>query len=362
MTSSRTYDAFLALTRLGIGNAVMALPDSIDWPAIEALAAQQGLSAIVLDGIEELRKRGTALALPEKKQLTQWIGQVLQGYEYRYELYRHAIAEMAGLYRNHGYKMMVLKGYACSLDWPRPEHRPVGDIDIWQFGEQAAADEMLKKEAGIAVDRSHQHHTVFYWQDFMVENHYDFINIHHHKSNVAVEKLLKELGADDSHSVEVDGERVYLPSPDLHALFLLKHSMMHFAAEGITLRQLLDWGFFVAAHGKEIDWGKLLAILDRYGMMDMFSIFNGICVTDLGFDAGLFPAMQYDPAMKDRVLREILAPEFGSELPAKLLPRLVFKFRRWKASGWKHKLCYKESMWSAFWSGVWNHLLKPRSI
>ena len=32
---------------------------------------------------------------------------------------------------------------------------------------------------------------------------------------------------------------------------------------------------------------------------------------------------------------------------------VLFKFRRWKGSAWKHELCYKESMWSAFWSGVW---------
>ena len=99
----------MALTRLGIGNPIVELPDSIDWPAIEALANSQGLSAVVLDGIEELRKRSSNVVLPEKKVLTQWIGEVLQGYEYRFELYRRAIAEMAGFYNSHGYKMMVLK-------------------------------------------------------------------------------------------------------------------------------------------------------------------------------------------------------------------------------------------------------------
>ena len=45
---------------------------------------------------------------------------------------------------------------------------------------------------------------------------------------------------------------------------------------------------------------------------------------------------------------------------------LIFKMRarlyRWRDNEWKHQLCYKDSMWSAFWSGVWNHLLKPSSI
>lgn len=362
MTSSKTFDAFLALIRLGIGNPADILPDFIDWPAVRTLANEQGLSAVVLDGIEELRKGTLGVALPEKRVLTQWIGEVLQVYEYRYELYRRAIAEMAGFYNSHGFKMMVLKGYACSLDWPKPEHRPTGDIDIWQFGQQKGADEVLAKEKGIEVDSSHHHHTVFYWRDFMVENHYDFINVHHHKSNAEVEQILKEQAGDDSYSVEMYGEKVYLPSPNLHALFLLKHTMMHFASEGITLRQLLDWGFFVKAHGKDVDWKWLERVLEKFNMVTLYNVFNAICVKDLGFDAGIFQQVQFDSETKEKVLKEILSPEFGEKMPKNLLPRLVYKFRRWKGNAWKHRLCYKESMWSAFWSGVWNHLLKPNSI
>lgn len=60
----------------------------------------------------------------------------MQSYEGRYAAYEKAIGSLAGFYNQHGYKMMVLKGYASSLDWHNPKHRPCGDIDIWQFGEQ----------------------------------------------------------------------------------------------------------------------------------------------------------------------------------------------------------------------------------
>ena len=138
---------FLALVRLGIGkNETADIPERINWERIRALANAQGLSAIVLDGIEELKKRDPHVILPEKPELTQWIGEVLQGYEQRYEFYCRAIAEMASFYNSHGFKMMVVKGYACSLDWPKPEHRPTGDIDIWQFGEYKNADALLASE------------------------------------------------------------------------------------------------------------------------------------------------------------------------------------------------------------------------
>lgn len=69
-----------------------------------------------------------------------------------------------------------------------------------------------------------------------------------------------------------------------------------------------------------------------------------------------------DKKLKARVLGDILEPEFNEEQPKRLLPRVWFRYRRWQANGWKQRLCYNESRWSAFWSGVWNHLLKPSSI
>jgi len=328
-----------------------------------ALAERQGLSAVILDGIERLPDTQR----PPKELLLQWIGETLQSYEYRYELYRRAIAELAGFYRDHGLKMMVLKGYVCSLDWPKPEHRPCGDIDIWQFGKQKEGDSLLETEKGIKVDKSHHHHTVFYWRDFMVENHYDFINVYAHKSNAGLEKVFKEIGKDDSHYVEVmstltgSAIKVYLPSPNLHALFLVKHMSSHFAASEISLRQVLDWAFFVEKHNDDIDWEWLAGMLDIYGMKEFFNLINAICVDDLGFRASMFPEILFLPDMKDKVLNDIIEPAYATAEPKNYFLRFLYKLRRWEGNSWKHELCYDESRWSAFWYGVKNHLIKPTS-
>jgi len=353
-----TPEVLLNLTRIGIGHQTGTLLQPVDWLPIRTLAERQGLYAIVLDGIDNL----PALSRPPQGVLLEWIGEVLQSYENRYEQYCKALAEMAGLYNRHGLKMMVLKGYACGLNWPKPKHRPYGDIDIWQFGEHKKANALLTKEKGIKVDNSHHHHSIFYWRDFMVENHYDFINVHHHRSNVELEKIFKELGEEDNHYVEICGEKVYLPSPNLHALFLLKHMINDFTAFSINLRQVLDWGFFVEKHTKEIKWDWLIALLDKYRMRDFFNCINGICVEDLGFDASIFPEVRYLPNLKGKVLADILNPKYGANEPNKLLPRLCYKYQRWQGNAWKHEFCYNESRWSAFWSGIWSHLLKPKSI
>jgi len=359
---------FLQLVRLGIGTSKDAkISNDIDWAAMKALADKQGLTAVILDGVNEVLKSNCQLSSLNSQLKLSWIGEVMQNYERRYDQYENTISSLAGFYNQHGFKMMVLKGYACSLDWPNPKHRPCGDIDIWQFGKQREADAALDSwfkvhGSSVKIDNSHHHHTVYEWQGFTVENHYDFINVHHHKSNATFEKILKEQGQNNGYFVELSGERVYLPSPNLHALFLLKHACMEFAASGLNLRQLLDWAFFVKAHGKKVDWEWLLKVLEEFGMKPFFDTINAICVEDLGFRSNNYPYVQFYPEVKKRVLNEILLPNIPNNKPKLLLPRILWKYKRWKTNEWKHKLCYNESMWSAFCSGIWSHLLKPSSI
>ena len=361
-------DNFLRLVRLEINHEARPLIEPVDWDEMESLATKQGLLGVVLDGIQQLPDDQR----PPKVQMLQWIGQVMQGYEQRYEVYRKAIDALAAFYNAHGFRMMLLKGYACGRDWPRPEHRPYGDIDIWLFGKQKEADAILAKETGIVIDRSHQHHTVFNWMGFTVENHYDFVNVHALRASAEMEKVFKELGRTEDavlcHTDSTDSTDIYLPSANLHALFLLKHSVSHFVGANISLRQVLDWAFFVEKHTDEIDWEWLNGMIDRFHMRDFVYCINAICVEDLGFQPveslKFRVESQLESAefrkLKERVLSDILEPAFTAETPKPLIPRAIFKYKRWKGNGWKHKLCYGTSRWDGFWTLLRSHLMKPK--
>lgn len=350
-----TIEAFLTLVRLGIGHKGCSLSGKVDWTAIRAHAEKQGLYAVVLDGIEQLPESQR----PTQEVLLEWIGEVLQSYEYCYEQYVKTISEMAAFYSSHGFKMMVLKGYACSLDWPKPNHRPCGDIDIWQFGKQKEADSGVAYEKKIKIDKSHHHHTVFNWGDFMVENHYDFVNVNVHKSSAGLEKIFKELGQNDGHFVDLKDGRVYLPSPNLHVLFLIKHMVSHFASYNVNLRQVLDWAFFVLKHGEDIDWDWLNGLVNKYHMSDFINCINAICVEELGFESSIFNGVQFNPDLKDKVFSDIINPKYEMAEPEGLLRRLVYKYRRWQGNKWKQELCFDENRTLVFLKGIWSHLHKP---
>lgn len=369
-----TIQVFLSLVRLGIGHDDFFIISShnneksysIDWNAIYDLANKHGLLAIILDGIELI----PASLIPSQDVMLQWIGEVLNNYEARYQDYERSIAKLADFYHLHDIRMMVLKGYGLSLYYPKSDHRPCGDIDTWNFGKQKEADTILTKKTGIPVDTSEHHHTVFYWEGNMVENHYDMLITTATKTNKQLELILKELAMDDTHFVELkntsinSATKVYLPSANFNALFLLRHMLMHFVACGINVRNILDWGFFWEKKGKEVDEKWLSGLLEKHHMTAFFNIINAICVGELGFQSTFFPNVKYIPHMKDRVLKEILEPEYDWKKAhdKNVFKRILFKYKRWKGGAWKRELCFGEGSLESFVWSVRSHLLKPASI
>lgn len=111
-----------------------------DFYDIKQLAYEQGLSAIVLDALDNTQNGFYKDTIPLQLKL-EWIGEVIQN-ENTFSSYKKAICSLSDFYSKQGFQVMILKGYACSINWPRPSHRPCGDIDIWLFGKQKEADAM----------------------------------------------------------------------------------------------------------------------------------------------------------------------------------------------------------------------------
>lgn len=150
--------ALLRLVRLSLAaDAVREdalLPTGIDWPALLAMAWRQGVSALVLDGLERLPESQR----PPKPLLLQWIGRVAM-MEQLYAKHEQCIASLADFYACHGIRLLLLKGVGCSWCWPRPQHRPVGDVDVYLFGQKEEADQLVEQELGIAVHREYHKHS-----------------------------------------------------------------------------------------------------------------------------------------------------------------------------------------------------------
>lgn len=344
------------------------LDNSMDWNSVFTLANQQAIPVLIADGLQvylsahQEAKPFANESIADKLKRMQWLGQVMV-YERLYARHEKAIADLARLYASRGIRMMVLKGYGLSLDWTIPDHRPVGDLDIYNFGKWKEADALVEEKSRIKVDDGHEHHTVFKFKGVAVENHYDFINTKAHRDAPKIEMRLKQLAEKDCKEVEVHGEKIYLPSANFNAIFLMRHMGQHFAGEHLNLRQVLDWGFFVRAHHAEVDWKEMMSFLQEIGLSTFFHQINAICVDYLGFAEEDFPSIVRDEALERRILSDILHPEFAEEKPTSgLLAILTFKFRRWWHNRWKHPLVYKEWLLPMFLTLLWSHLRRFRTI
>lgn len=351
---------------------------NIDWSSLYSLSATQNIAAIVWDYIQYAIAEGVISQeqQPTKVQKIQW-ALAAEKVEQKYMRQKQVIVKLARFFAEHNIKMMILKGYGLSLNYPVPNHRPCSDIDIWLFeecetpngltsrvGVQQKADNLLREHFGIDIDEDKHHHTVFYVDGVMVENHYDFLNIHAHLSNRTIEQRLQQLVQQPMEHILVEDVAIYLPSPDFHALFMLRHSASHFAAERIVIRHLLDWRYFIEKCAQQIDWHSIRQIAEQTNMHKFLNCINAICIDRLNLPSSCVPPFERDKQLEERVWNEILHPEFSESKPknAGYLKSWRYMYRRWWANRWKHRLVYNESLAKTFIVQVWSHLLKPKSL
>ena len=344
----------LSLVKIGIkkGKTLTPSVENVDWEELFSLAERQGVSAIALDGINRCFENGLALNLDFQTKM-EWIGAVSQQ-EVVYKQHVDNTQDLALWYKRHDIRMMVLKGYGLSLNYPIPNHRPSGDIDIYLFGDQEKADKLLHDELGIEIDKSHHHHTVFNYKGESVENHFDFLNVYVRKSNRAIEQKLKDIA---NTSITNDANVIF-PSTEFNAIYLLRHCAAHFASTEMTVRQVLDWGLFMEKHHKEINWKDYLPYIKKEGMYRFYNLLGLFCMIYLGFNASIFNGL-YEDELLERFSNEILSPEFKDKENGSLLHSLSVKPRRWWHNRWKNRLCYPDSAISDFTYGLWAKVMKP---
>lgn len=363
--NTATY-TLLSLIKTALGKEPhTAYNTNVNWSDVYRLAMRQGVVAIAWEGIQTLINSGVIDSgnAPERALKLQW-ALAADNIEQRYLKQERLIAKLASFYAEHGISMMVIKGYGLSLLYPTPKHRECSDIDIWLFGEQQRADDLMRKLKGITIDEDDHHHTTFSINGIMVENHYDFINVHAHLSSRKFENILRSVASKEScEKITVDGSTVYLPSANFHALFLLRHAASHFAAAEIALRHVIDWAMFVKSHHDDIDWGWLYDVAKEFNTDKFLNCINAICIDYFDIPADYFPQFERNKELEERVFNDIIQPEFSEKSPSgNLLKSLIFKFRRWWANRWKHRIVYREGLLITFFVQIYSHALKPKSF
>ena len=372
----------LNLIKIALGKSTKCtLPNTLEWNILFDMSIKQCVPSVVLDGLNkslasEPCQDNNGIGKMDK---LKWLSMVLN-MERQYTIHESVIAELAAFYQRAGYQMMLLKGYGLSKYWPIPNHRPTGDIDIYLMylnpegkGKSRSAwecaDKLMTEKFGIQIDNSHHHHSVFTYKGIMVENHYDFVNVHSHRSNRWIENEFKTLALTRNEEYTFDnGAKLLFPSPLLNCLFVARHNAIHFAAEHLNLRQLLDWALFVEDRHKDIDWNYFWNIAKKMGMEKFVLCMSFISIRQLAFEKDVFHIPnEYEDFQKcnhgliDKVLDNILHPTDEAN-DSKGIAYVINRYKLWKSNLWKHRIVYSDSVFSTFCAQIKSHLMKPATI
>lgn len=314
-----------------------------EWEELFVLSQRNKIAAVMLDGVLSL----PLAQQPPRSVMIPWMAECQkaeQAYRYKHE----AEQELIRFFKQNGINTLILKGTSVSRYYPRPERRPSSDIDIYQYGRQKEADELIARELGVDVTSDGHHHTKYAFRGVTVESHYEFFNTHVPPSSKGYESLLKAMNPE---------------SATFEALLHARHMAVHFVSGKITLRNLCDWAMFLESRRGEVDWKLVSSTFREYGMLPFVAALQYIVETQLAVEPIKELPASREMSLCERVLSDTAYGGIEASDPETPgLERLVWKFRRLRANRWKHGVCFCDPWLKTLLSSSWAHLQKPQTI
>ena len=315
MYSENDTRHFFQLLRSGLkpdcAPAVTGKISARQWDDIFRMAADQGVCAVIGDGMERLPEK----LRPPRDIRLRW-ALTAERQEKRYRRQQEKTAKMAAAFAENGIRMLVLKGLGLSRDYPVPAHRECGDIDIYLFGASDEGDRLLL-QMGAQPYFDVPKHSSHTWDGILIENHRTILNVRRNRNERELNALLTAVL--EQEGVCEIGENIAVPPATFNAIYLLRHAAVHYQKEGIAVRHLCDWACFLERHGHEIDRQLFHKALADYRLDRFEALMTAAAVRYLGTEV---PEPACDAGMLERFMREIYAMR---PMPTRTLPKLYFK-------------------------------------
>ncbi len=341
---------FFRLVRSGAGLGAAPVSDTADtavtpgsWERIYRMAADHGLSAVVWDGICRL----PAAQQPPRETRIRWALSA-EKLEERYRHQQQTASKLAARFSEEGLRMLLLKGLGLSRDYPIPEHRECGDIDIYLYGQSDKGDRILH-EIGAHLYFDVPKHSEYVWDGVLIENHRTILNVRRNRTERELNALLVRLLEKDGTHGLVPG--IQTPPATFNAIFLIRHAAVHFQKEGIVLRHLCDWACFLTRHWDEIDHALFRTAMEDYRMDRFADLMTAAAVEYLGAEV---PGPECEAGMLGRFMEEVLTL---SPMPDKPLPRLFRKLSGPYRNRWRLREVLRTPVWRYYYDtvrGQWN--------
>ena len=301
-----TDSQFFALLRSGLWNEVperAPFAGGADWEALHDLAYRQTVTPLVTDGINRLPKE---LLPAEPERLDPFLGDLMATAN-RNRVLDAFIPKLFDALE--GIPVVLVKGQALAQDYPDPERRQPGDIDLLLLPSsyETAKDILLPKATKVLDEEKEIWHQGMRFRSVEVEIHGSISTLMSRKLDRKLAALLEEqFDGRPFPAVSIGGAEIPVPDADFNAVYIFVHFLQHYWSGGVGLRQLVDWMTFVTVHKRDIHPVVLEVRLKDLGLLRLWKVFTGFAQEYLGCPVEKLPlAAAPDPRKNARIWRYI---------------------------------------------------------
>lgn len=298
---------FLELLQIGFGKKenLSRIPSDTEWQQLFEISQVQTVAGVAFDGILKLGERGIK---PPFNLLMEWIG-VAEHVTVQNKVHTAVLKKVINCLKDKEVDTSFMKGQVVGTRYPNPDRRQCGDIDFVvaekDFDRTLDALEQIGE-----VDRSliHEHHGMAFVDRVQLEPHYKVHNFQNPKVDKAMREMFSEVFPSKLIKERIGDTDVPTFPPVFECALLVGHMVNHVYAEGLGLRQVVDFMMFLEKKYSELDKKECLRYLRMLRMERAFRVFSFICEKYLGLSHAIV-AQKYTSSEKtfsDKLMNDIL--------------------------------------------------------
>jgi len=194
--------------------------------------------------------------------------------------------QMTALFKAAGIPFCVMKGMAAAADFPVPDLRKAGDIDIL-LTNPSDAERAVKEIEKLGFFKESEQHSLHHIS--MMHSNGMEIEVHtmlaepfdNVRINEYIERLVPECGR---HTIQKEIMGVELPvlEDGYHAYELLLHMLQHFLRAGFGVKLLCDWVVLWNRGLDENSKQTYLRLVEESGIKGFSDMITRVCIKYLG--------------------------------------------------------------------------------
>ena len=317
------------------------LPDlsAKEWENLLSIASMHGVLPVVMQLFENGQIENKEIKKVFLKRYA-----VAQKNIQRYQVRIQTIHELAEMFAEEGLEMMVFKGAALAQLYPTPEWRVFSDIDFYLYGEWKKGVEVMNRH-GVKNRPFYHHNTEATLNGVLLENHYDFVERLNHRLNLVLDDELKKMAQEEGKTTKAtflddSVKNVYMMTPTMNAVFLMRHMSAHYVSESIPLRMLNDWILFLNCHAKDVDWKRVCELYEKSGMTEFVGIVMELIRQHFHIEFPDVPISLIANEHTTMVWDSIVSPPGINPHKRYSISFFVYETKTFLDNRWKHQIVY----------------------